>query len=41
MIEKDTDQRDNKISYETLGKDVEKCFLNPGNGAGKIILDVE
>lgn len=41
MIEKDVDQRENKTLYEKLSKEVEKGYVNPGNGAGKMTLDTE
>lgn len=41
MIEKDADQRENKTLYEKLSKEMEKGYVNPGNGAGKMTLDTE
>lgn len=41
MIEKDADQRENKTLYKKLSKEVEKGYVNPGNGAGKVTLDTE
>lgn len=30
-----------QTSYEKLGEEVEKDYVNPKNGAGKITLDME
>lgn len=41
MREKDADHMENKTSYEKLGEEVEKDYVNPGYEAGKITLDTE
>jgi len=41
IIEKDADQRENKTQYEKLGEEVEKDYMSPGTGAGKITSDME